>query len=439
MARSLATALCSVAVFARADVLIGTNGDRFTGNVVAETADAVVFDTELGGRLTVPRSRIRALHREAPPGTGHRPLDTNAPSAVATSGPASQPPALGRPSGLTNSALPDLSWTPPPDRFDWIQLKTGEWLKGRLKGMQDRSVDFWSEKLTDLTFDWKDIRQVRSPRTIDVLLNDKTKVSGPVSITPDEVTIDGTPAKVVSRTELQSLTPGGAKERDYWSGDVSLGLTVQAGNTRGVQYNAQADLQRRTPATRLSLDYIGNFSRANGIESANNHRLNSEFDRWLSRRFYLIVPSFEYYKDPFQNLSSRVTAGVGVGYELIDRPNLEWAITTGPAYQQAWFDSTGPGDQTGTVVGALNFGSRFKWDINRRVKYLLQYRGQYTSREVGETTHHLVSTFSVDLNKRFTLDLSAIWDRISEPKAGAGGVRPEPDDFSLVAGLGVHF
>jgi len=68
-----------------------------------------------------------------------------------------------------------------------------------------------------------------------------------------------------------------------------------------------------------------------------------------------------------------------------------------------------------------------------------QYRGQYTSKQVGETTHHAISTLSVDLNKRFTLDVSTIWDRISDPKVGAGGVKPKPDDFSLVVGLGVHF
>ena len=63
----------------------------------------------------------------------------------------------------TNSALPDLSWVPPQDSFDWIQLKSGEWLKGRLKAMQERKLEFDSDELNDLTFDWKDIRQVRSP------------------------------------------------------------------------------------------------------------------------------------------------------------------------------------------------------------------------------------------------------------------------------------
>ena len=198
-------------------------------------------------------------------------------------------------------------------------------------------------------------------------------------------------------------------------------------------------MQRRTPATRLSLDYIGNVSSADGAESANNHRVNTEFDLWLSRRFYLVLPSAEYYKDPFQNLEHRVTAGVGVGYDLIDRPNLEWNITSGPAYQYAWFDSAEPGEPTEKGAAALTFGSRLTWDITHRIKWILEYRGQYTSREVGETTHHGVSTLSLELTKRFDLDVSFVWDRISNPKVGSDLVEPKPDDFRLVVGLGVDF
>ena len=340
---------------------------------------------------------------------------------------------------LTNSALPHLSWVPPEDRFDWIQLKSGEWLKGRIKAMQDRELEFDSEELDNLTFDWRDIRQLRSPQSLDVLFIDGEVVSGPVTITPGEVTVDGPQPRVHARDWLQSLTPGGTTEWNRWSGKASLGLTLRAGNTKQVEYNAQAHLQRRTPTTRLSLDYIGNVSRIDDTESANNHRVNSEFDLWLSRRFYLIVPFAEYYKDPFQNLKYRLTVGVGAGYDIIDRPGLEWNITAGPAYQYNVFESVAPGEQASRDAAALAFGSRFEWDITRRIELILEYRGQYTSREVGETTHHSVATLSLEVTKRLDLDVSFVWDRISNPKIGADGTAPKPDDYRLVVGLGIDF
>jgi putative salt-induced outer membrane protein YdiY len=335
--------------------------------------------------------------------------------------------------------LPDLSWVPPADNFDWIQLKSGEWLKGRLKAMQERQLEFYSEELKDQTFDWKDIRQVRSSRTLDVLFVDGQKVSGPVTITPEQIAVGGATPQSQPRDQLQSLTPGGTKERNYWSGNASLGLTLRAGNTKSVDYSAQAHLQRRTPETRFSLDYMGNFSSVNDVESANNQRVNTELDYWLSRRFYLILPSAEYYTDPFQNLKTRLTGGVGVGYDLISRPKMEWNITSGPAYQYAWFESAEPGAPTEKGNGALTFGSRFDWDITRRIELILEYRGIYTSKEVGETTHHAVGSIELELTKRLDLNVSLTWDRISNPKVGSDGVQPQPDDFRLVVGFGVDF
>jgi hypothetical protein len=110
---------------------------------------------------------------------------------------------------LTHSELPDLNWVPPLDSFDWVQLKSGEWLKGRIKAMQDRTMEFDSEELNLLTFDWRDIRQVRSHHLMDVLLVDGQRLSGPVVITPSEIRVDDTEPRSYPRDQLQSLTPGG--------------------------------------------------------------------------------------------------------------------------------------------------------------------------------------------------------------------------------------
>jgi len=341
--------------------------------------------------------------------------------------------------GRTNSRLPDLSWVPPADKFDWIQLKSGEWLKGTIKAMQKQTLEFDSEELDLQTFDWQDVRQVRSPRTLDVLFMNGEQVAGPITVTPEQVMVGSTNPLVFPRGQLHGFTPGGSKEGNYWSGKASIGLTLQSGNTEQVDATAQAHLQRRTPATRLSLDYIGNISRSGDILKANNHRVNTEFDLFLTRRFYLLLPVVEYYKDPFQNLEHRVTAGVGVGYDIVDRPKLEWSVTSGPAYQYAWFASSQPGEPSQQGAAALVFGTSFDWDITQRLELIFEYRGQFTGPEVGGTTHHTVATLSLELTKLLDLDISFIWDRISNPQVGADGVQPKPDDFRLVFGLGADF
>jgi putative salt-induced outer membrane protein YdiY len=339
----------------------------------------------------------------------------------------------------SKSDLPELGWVPPDDEFDWIQLKSGEWLKGTLTGMQNRVLEFRSEELNDLTFDWKDIRQVRSKRTFNLLSVNGNLASGPVSITPDTVTVNGPVTLTYPRDSLHSLTPGGEKERNLWSGKLSLGLTLRAGNSSQTEYNAQARLRRRTPGTRLSLDYIGFISSLEGAQTANDHRVNAEFDVWLSRRLFLVLPGLEYYKDRFQNIDYRLTGGVGVGYDLIANRDMEWNVTAGPAYQKIVYYSVEPGEDDSKTTGALTFGTRYDWTIRKGTDLIVEYRGQFTSKDVGETTHHTVATLSLDITKQIDLDVTFTWDRISDPKAGANGVVPKPDDFRLVVGFGVNY
>ena len=63
---------------------------------------------------------------------------------------------------------------PPPDMFDWIQLKSGEWLKGELIALYDDKLEFDSDELDNLTFDWDDVRQVRTGRVVRVRFMDRT-------------------------------------------------------------------------------------------------------------------------------------------------------------------------------------------------------------------------------------------------------------------------
>ena len=48
-------------------------------------------------------------------------------------------------------------WTPPPpmpDEFDWVQLVSGEWLKGEIRAMYKDSMEFDSEELDLLNLDF---------------------------------------------------------------------------------------------------------------------------------------------------------------------------------------------------------------------------------------------------------------------------------------------
>ena len=54
------------------------------------------------------------------------------------------------------------------DQYDWIELTSGEWLKGEFKGMYRKQLEFDSDKLKLMTFDFEDVRQIRTHRIVTV-------------------------------------------------------------------------------------------------------------------------------------------------------------------------------------------------------------------------------------------------------------------------------
>src|SRR5262249_105892 len=148
----------------------------------------------------------------------------------------------------------------PSDPFDWIQLKSSEWLKGKVKSLQDEKLEFDSEEMEAHTFNWKDIRVLRTSRVKSVRFErtDKDTLQGALLITTNAVVLfDENLTNTYPPSELLAIAPTGSRELDKWSADLSAGLSFRSGNTREVDYTAQAIISRRTPSTRLGLSYLG--------------------------------------------------------------------------------------------------------------------------------------------------------------------------------------
>ena len=414
-----------------ADSVFLKGGERLIGQILSEETAKIIFESQTVGRIEIPRDRIERIERQSA-------------TLPASAGPTNAPPAaLLNTSGfapwLTPQSLAESN------RFDWIELKSGEWLKGRIKSMQDEKLEFDSEEMDVHNFDWEDIRTVRSPRLHSVRFDIGEPLQGSLLITTNEVQVmSDTATNSFRRDELVAITPTGRREIDKWSAHVSAGMSFRSGNTKEVEYNTRATLQRRTPSTRLLLDYTGNFGEYTigtnqTVTTEDNQRSYAQFDYFLSRRLFVRLPTVEYYKDPLQNLDHRLTLGGGVGYDVIHNRRAEWNVTLGAAWQRNWYSSVGTNQNPIADSAALTLDSRLDLDITDRINVVLQYRGQFSGRETGNNTHHGVATLEFKIHKRLDLDVSFTWDRVANPETDASGHTPSKDDFRLNLGLGIDF
>lgn len=343
---------------------------------------------------------------------------------------------------LASQASLAAEWTPAPpmpDEFDWVQLTSGEWLKGKIKVMYEHSLEFDSEKLDDLSLDMDDIRQIRSAQVLNVRQRGGATATGKLLLEDQSVRIVGDTPQQFERTDLLSITAGVPKERNYWSGGISLGGNLRSGNTDEIEASANISFQRRTVENRIRLDYLGNFSSTNDVKSANNHRANGVWDWFFSEKLFLRPIFVEYYRDPFQNIDSRLTAGTGLGYQIIDTSKTDWSIFAGPAHQTTRFDEVPAGENTTEKTWAFSAGTSFKTDLTSRIDFSFDYRMQLTNEDSGRYNHHMISTVDVDLTDALDLNVSFVWDRIQQPQTNADGSVPEQDDYQLILGLGYDF
>jgi putative salt-induced outer membrane protein YdiY len=421
---SLLASLCVVmALPGWADTLVGLNGERFVGKVIEETADTVVFESETGGRMIIPRGRIRELQKT--PASAATATNTVIAVAVTNAAPS------------TNSG-----WLPPgvgKDGFDWLQLKSDEWLKGYLDYVLDKKVQFESDKLEDLSLKLKDVRQIYSGKPMFTKFHGRDQVFGTVVVSNTTVEVFGPEQVTLPRAELTGITPGGERELDFWAAKATLGAAIQSGNTKQSTLNASAELSRRTPATQFLMNYLGNFSETEGTQSANNHRINLSYDVRLNRNWFLRPIQAEYYRDQLANIGQRITAGVGVGYYILDSDDLEWIVAAGPSYQYTRFETVEPGQSDTATTPAATLQTRFKADITSRLTFIQTYSGTLASEQAGLYSHHAVSTLEFEIKRHLELDMSFVWDYLQNPATESSGTVPQRNDFRLTLGVGVKF
>lgn len=331
---------------------------------------------------------------------------------------------------------------PPPDEFDWVQLTSGEWLKGEFRAMYEEELEFDSDKLGLLKLDWSDVQQVRTEKPLSVRFEPDQSVVGKVRMKEDTVTVaDETSEaeRTFPRDTLVSAGSGEPSEFDLWHARFSLGANYRSGNTDEREFSALLDLRRRTDLNRFRLDYIGRYLETDGVESQNNHLADVRWDRFLTKRLFLTPVFGQYFRDPFQNLAHRVTLATGLGYQIIDTDKTEWDITVGPAYRHTKFDST-PEGASGSEDG---FGgillSELEIELTEWVDFTLGYSGYVMDRDSGGYGHSAIATLSFEIGDPFEFNISYLWDYVQDPTENSDGVVPENSDFRLLFGIGVEF
>jgi len=341
---------------------------------------------------------------------------------------------------MAEDSPPD-DWYPRSEfagQFDWIQMRSGEWVKGRIIAMYDERLEFDSVEFDDVTLRWHKIKQVRTSQVVNVRLLQNRSAVGQLVVVGDQVKVYGQEVQSFDKDDVLTITAGEPKEINFWDMELFAGVSLLSGNSDLREATLLADLTRRTIHNRILLDFVGIWNVTDDVDIADNQRASIKWDKFINQRLFVSPVFGEYFRDPLQNIRWRYTIGFGLGYQLIDSSKVDWALSGGPAYQETGFASIADLD-TSEDTAALAIGTKAEWKIFSWMEFDGLYRVQIVNEASGTYNHHMLLSLEFSITRLLDFDLSWIWDRIKDPRPDGEGLIPKSDDFRTAIGLSFNF
>tara|TARA_B110000116_G_C16796329_1_gene566977 strand:+ start:368 stop:1444 length:1077 start_codon:yes stop_codon:yes gene_type:complete len=336
-------------------------------------------------------------------------------------------------------AQPKWGDEPLSAQFDWIKLTSGEWLKGELKVLYEAELEFDSDNLGLLSIDWEDVAEIRSARVLSVRFNNGSEGIGKVLMRDGRVSFNGENAEGYDAKGIMSMAAGGLKESNYWSAKIVLGGNFARGNSPENILDSNIDVKRRTNENQFQFNYAANLRQINDVETENSHRISSSYDVFITQKLFWRPIYGGYYRDKIQNVSNRVTMGMGFGYHLINNSKTTWNVAAGPGYQYTRFVSVSDGENNPEGSGLFMFETQWDYKLSKTIDLNALYNVQITNEELGRYKHHSLIGIDYELTDALDFNISFTWDRTQSPQRDEAGVLPEQDDTRITVGVGYDF
>ncbi len=396
----------------RGDTIISNDGEVLKGRILKEEPMMITFESKLAGTVAIATADIEKIVKD---------------------------PVADKPQNF-ESLLASLKVPlekASDEEYDWIQLTSGEWLKGSIKAMYSNSLEFESDELDDQELDWEDVSRILSAKEFSVRIDKTTTRVGRLAMIGGQLSIDDDPNAKVEQFELISIAPDGSSELDSWSSKISLSSSYRSGTSEQRDISLNGSIQKRTSFRRLYLDFLSNYSLSNNETTSNDFRMNTYFDSFRTKRIFIRPVSLEYYRDPLQNIGKRYTLAASLGYHIIDNRETTWDVTFGPALQRAEYIDVLESDSQQENDPAILLTSQFDTELTKKLDLKGSYKIQYAN-TTGGLTFHAWTKFEFELSKLIDLELTFLWDRIENPVVTGNGVIPGNDDIRTTFGIGIE-
>ncbi|MGD2114081.1 MAG: DUF481 domain-containing protein [Acidobacteriota bacterium] len=228
-----------------------------------------------------------------------------------------------------------------------VHLDGGDRLSGEVVDLREGRLTVkpsWSAGGGPVEIDWSVVAGLESDTPLTLVLDDGSRLRGPVGrVGPEEAAsasngpgkrltvrpADTTAPVVVELARIVAINPPERAVRV--TGNASVGLVVNRGNTENRSLYAEGEAVVRTEENRYTLGLQATRAEDGDETTADSSRGWIEADHFVGERWYLSSSAL-FTRDEFQDLRLRSSLSLSAGYQFLETPRTGLAVELGATY-----------------------------------------------------------------------------------------------------------
>jgi putative salt-induced outer membrane protein len=202
------------------------------------------------------------------------------------------------------------------------------------------------------------------PETLKTVV-DLIKKTNPDSAAEIDDQVKASTAKA-EKTRQEKLAKQGLFEGIKGEGQV--GFSNSTGESKTVSLTAGLKLTKESLHWMNTLALNVDYERENGVNSEERIFVGYEGRYKVTKRQYILT-TLSWERDPFAGFVGRAAGSLGLGYMLVDRPNLSLSLDAGPAVRRIAYVAAPETPAYSVNEAAGRVGSVFTWKITPRTVF----------------------------------------------------------------------
>lgn len=237
--------------------------------------------------------------------------------------------------------------------------------------------------------------------------------------------LDQTARALAAKTEAETLRIRNSHALDLWTGQIELGAFRATGNSSNFGFTAAVKLDRKGIDWEHIILANADYQKDSGTITREQYGASYQPRYTLSKALFTFG-RLQYEKDEIQGFRDRYSLSGGLGYRVIDRPDLTLAVEAGPALRRTRYVDE-PSETTWSTLTSVDFD----WMINKTMK-LTQDASSY----IGSDNNTFTSLTGIEAGMARGLKVRLSYSYEHETSPPEGSVKTDTiSRFSLVYGF----